>query len=379
MNNIIFVIVDAGSGHRSVASAIEYEINKHKSIKISSQIVDFYHTLNIRSLRYLSFFYKYLTTGCLPVYNFFYKITNHIFVVKFLAFIFYKLNKKTIIKFIKKTNPKIIIVANPSLIGHLFSYVRSDCKFDFQLITLVTDPVTFHKSWITPKTDLFIVTTEKAFDKILNYYPNDQIKLVNFPVHRCFFENNLSKIHARNLLDIDKSKFTILVTGGGFGAGFSISLIKHLETSFPDYQFLCVTGSNEKKYKKLKKQLSKNSYTFGFINQMNILMAASDIIISKAGPSTIYECIAMNRPLIVNKIVGQQEIGNLEIIQEYSQGWYCQSNNEITNTIKKIHDKLDNPLDNINFNSTISRKIGSNQISEIIISRMSKSLIDSQV
>lgn len=191
MTNIIFEITDAGSGHRSVAQAIIENTGGKTSDKLTCEIVDFYKAVDVFGLRHLPAVYKIATEHFTFAYNAFYNLTNHIVVIKFLSTALYKLIKKHVYYHIKKHTPDTVIIANPCLIGHLFAYAKEEFHLEFRLIVLITDPITIHKSWIVPSADIFIVTTESAFDFVSAYASPNIIKLIEYPVHINFCDHRI--------------------------------------------------------------------------------------------------------------------------------------------------------------------------------------------
>ncbi len=59
---------------------------------------------------------------------------------------------------------------------------------------------------------------------------------------------------------------------------------------------------------------------FGFTNQVDELMAESDLVITKAGPGTIAEALAMNLPIIITSWLPGQEEGNVEFVVRSNVG-----------------------------------------------------------
>ena len=77
---------------------------------------------------------------------------------------------------------------------------------------------------------------------------------------------------------------------------------------------------------------------------MEELIAASDVVITKAGPSTMMECLAMGRFAIITQAVGEQEQGNLPYILKHLDG-YCAYQPFIGGMLKTIRTlaKMDTP------------------------------------
>jgi UDP-N-acetylglucosamine:LPS N-acetylglucosamine transferase len=71
---------------------------------------------------------------------------------------------------------------------------------------------------------------------------------------------------------------------------------------------------------------------------MEALMAASDIIVTKAGPGTLMEALVMRRPVIVTEAVGLQEHGNIDFVRDHDLGFFCPTTDRI---IDAVHDLSD--------------------------------------
>jgi len=61
----------------------------------------------------------------------------------------------------------------------------------------------------------------------------------------------------------------------------------------------------------------------GFVTQMADYMAASDILITKAGPGTLAEAAALGLPVMITSFLPGQEAGNVNIVLDNGFGDYC--------------------------------------------------------
>jgi UDP-N-acetylglucosamine:LPS N-acetylglucosamine transferase len=68
---------------------------------------------------------------------------------------------------------------------------------------------------------------------------------------------------------------------------------------------------------------------------METLMAAADVVVTKAGPGTIMEALSLSRPLIVTGAVGLQETGNISYVENNKFGIYCPEPDNIVEAIGK--------------------------------------------
>ncbi|MEA3365391.1 MAG: glycosyltransferase, partial [Candidatus Hydrogenedentes bacterium] len=111
----------------------------------------------------------------------------------------------------------------------------------------------------------------------------------------------------------------------GFGMMSADEVVKHLAERLPKSQFIAVAGKNETLKKRLDKVATScegRLKSFGFVNNMHELMAASDVAVSKSGGLTTSECLAMGLPLVVfDPIPGQEERNAVYLLERGAGVW----------------------------------------------------------
>lgn len=110
---------------------------------------------------------------------------------------------------------------------------------------------------------------------------------------------------------IDRDTFTVLVVTGSFGIGPIEEIVDLL---YREVQILVVCANNKTLYKRLTERKYPQAKVFGFINNIEELMAVSDIIITKPGGLTISECIVMDLPLIFITAIPGHEKQNIRAL-----------------------------------------------------------------
>jgi UDP-N-acetylglucosamine:LPS N-acetylglucosamine transferase len=153
--------------------------------------------------------------------------------------------------------------------------------------------------------------------------PRIKLARTGFPVHPKFPAYTGSQSQARATLTVQPAPFTVLVTSGGVGSGNLRTIVLALAQTYPQLQFLVVTGKNAPLRQALQELHLPNVHVFGFVNNMEVLMAASDLIVTKAGPGTLMEALVMRRPVIVTEAVGMQEQGNIDYVLNHEIGLFC--------------------------------------------------------
>ncbi|SFL42314.1 MGDG synthase family glycosyltransferase [Pelosinus propionicus] len=333
---IMFAISDTGGGHRSAAASIIAALDQELSIQ--STIVDFLRTTNFPGLKKAPEIYDYCSKNHVWLNNLFFNKTNSINRIKALTKIVYLQSRYSIKHAIEDSSPDAVVAVHPLVIG-LLHQTRKASHGTWPIIAVVTDLVTIHASWATPGADLYLVPTQDAFRSLIQYgIPYSQIIYTGFPVHPKFKDFSLSKEQACDELGIKSDAFTVLFTGGGVGAGNMRDWVHTLKAQCPDKQLLVITGNNKELYNKLKKSNAHcdGLHVYGFVDNMEKLMAASDVIVSKAGPGTLMEGVAMKKTLIVTEAVGIQETGNIDFIINNQLGYHCPTPKEACKRINQI-------------------------------------------
>lgn len=368
---IMFAISDTGGGHRSAAASIIAALDKEPGIQ--STIVDFLRTTNFPGLKRAPEIYDYCSRNHLWLNNLFFKKTNSISRINALTKIVYFQSHYSIKRTIANTQPDAVVAVHPLVIG-LLNQTRKESCATWPIIAVITDLVTIHASWATPGADIYLVPTQEAFQSLIKYgIPYSQIIYTGFPVHPKFTNRNLSKKQACRELGINNESFTVLLTGGGVGAGNMSDWVHTLETQCPDKQILVITGNNKELYNELKnrKFQSDRLHVYGFVNNMETLMAASDVIVSKAGPGTLMEGVTMKKKLIVTEAVGIQESGNIDFINKNQLGYHCPTPIEACTIINQIANSAS--YGNLIYNDTIPIN-GSQNIADIILDTISPTI-----
>lgn len=143
-----------------------------------------------------------------------------------------------------------------------------------------------------------------AYEGMDRFFPSDRIILTGNPVRQNILQNNISKADARKAFQLDPEKKTILIIGGSLGARtINESILQHLsDIRNSDVQFIWQTG---KVYKEaIAKRLEgeeplANLHITDFISDMASAYAAADMVISRAGASSISEFCLLGMPVIL--------------------------------------------------------------------------------
>ncbi|MDP1714544.1 MAG: undecaprenyldiphospho-muramoylpentapeptide beta-N-acetylglucosaminyltransferase [Anaerolineales bacterium] len=116
---------------------------------------------------------------------------------------------------------------------------------------------------------------------------------------------NWSREKATQHLGLDSTKPTLLVTGGSKGArSINMAVLKHLNELLDMAQIIHITGSLdwpviEKAAQELPAQLQARYHAMPYSHEMGAALAAADLVLSRAGASTLGEYPLFGLPAIL--------------------------------------------------------------------------------
>lgn len=329
--------MEAGGGHRSVAEAIRSAVEECYGELLPVEIVEFPGGRRGNKKAAIPALYEFATRRFLPAYDLMWQISNQKIVVEGLTPAVFSAIRRKLARLLESRRQHILVAGN-AILGILLCEARESLDLDIPILVVVSDLASIHRSWTCQKVDLTIVPTDLAKRNIIKWgIPEERVVLTEFPIHPKFLNKKISASEARLNLGLDPERFTTLVTGGGAGSGLLEYYVKKLRSEFPEDQLLVVTGSNKSGYRSLKNQADdRRVQIFQRVGNMDELICASDVVVTKAGPSTMMECLALDRHLIVTRGVGAQEAGNIEYMLRDPRVHNQRSGDGLVKSIREI-------------------------------------------
>lgn len=306
MKKILILTSKTGGGHESLAQAIKEELEKEFQIEI-------FDGLPTLAAKIYGFVHLYLPT----FFNLAYRLADNKPAAKILHFFSFLLTYPSLRK-INFEDFDLILSVQPFLTEEI-AWLKPK-KF----IIFIADPVSISQVWLCPKADLIFVATKEGKDLCLKKrLPVKKIVVSGFPVRQQFLKKLPKK---------EKSKFTILVGGSGYGVRETKEIIKNLKNK--NIQIIAVCGRSKSLQKSLPQR--KNIKIFGFVKNMAELMTGCHLIIGKAGPNLLFESITLGIPFLATGYPPEQEKGNIELIKKYQIGFVEENPQKAAELIKEL-------------------------------------------
>jgi processive 1,2-diacylglycerol beta-glucosyltransferase len=318
--NIILMYISEISGHHSAAVAIE------KSIKILSHNSNI---LNLNGFRYtnpiseriVNRIYTAVIKNTPKIWDYMYdnpKVKKKLDKIKNSI---HKMNSPKLKKLFDEFSPNAVVCTQAFPCGMVADYKKT-YNSNLPLIAVLTDFIP-HSYWIYDTVDYYIVPSEEVADKLAKKgVPAHKIKPLGIPFNPDF-NVAVDQEKIKHKLNLDPKLKTVLIMGGGQGLGPIKTIVKSLERVKEPIQEMIVAGTNKKLYRSLKKKIrkyKKKIQLFGYVNNINELMAAADIVITKPGGITTSEALAKKLPILILKPLPGQEMNNCTYLVQQKAG-----------------------------------------------------------
>ena len=144
-----------------------------------------------------------------------------------------------------------------------------------------------------------------AYEGMERFFPQDKIVLTGNPVRRNLLECGATPEQARQAMGVDPNRKTILIIGGSLGArtinNAIISGLQQIGEASYNVQVLWQTGKiyDRQCREALEASGVKNVSQMAFISNMDMASRAADLVVSRAGASSISELQLLGKPAIL--------------------------------------------------------------------------------
>jgi UDP-N-acetylglucosamine:LPS N-acetylglucosamine transferase len=218
----------------------------------------------------------------------------------------------------------LLIVSNHGLITAGLAEAKHRYGLRVPVLTFATEVFNISAYWGEPRADSVIAASEDGRRRLIHFgVPAEKITVIGRPIRQAFL-NAPPRSEARARLGLGE-RFTCLVSFGGEGAGGNPrGTITALLDAGMRLQVVAITGRNEPLRRELQQiRPNKNRLRIeGFVENMAEYLAASDVFVGKAGPSSVYEALAVERPALVTGYAGLNELGVARYIEREGLGCY---------------------------------------------------------
>ncbi len=340
---ILIISSDTGGGHRSAAAAIVAGVQKffdgesyavrvvravEESHHLADKLVRLYNWILRNRQHWMKYYYWIINRIRPDTREFFHKRC-----VAYVRDLF------------ERWCPHIVVSVHP-LTQHIFGRVLKDLGLADRvpLVSVVTDPCYgFWKGWACDAVTLYLVASEDARRQLIDYgVAPERIKISGMPVHPKFaYPGEEAAQAARRALGLDPEKFTVFVNAGWVGGGNIPQIFSELARGELDVQAIFLAGKNED-LRAAAETIALDApfpvKVIGYSDEIEKLMSAANVMISKLGGLTTFEALACRVPIIGDMITEPmpQEAGTANLIAQRGAGIMLRRPSDVVPVVRRM-------------------------------------------
>lgn len=346
VKRICFLISDTGGGHRAAARAIAAALELRYPGEFSFDQIDVFREYTPSPWRYAPEIYprwiRYSprSYGLVLWWGGDVLMQGPLRVDGSLRFMRHRFQR-----LLDDHSPEVLVVLHGAFTRFVV-VAREALGVSIPIVTVVTDLAKPHRGWYHPRVDRCLVPCEPAYRRGLAVgVPRERLRIVGHPAHPKFAMCKASREEARRNLGWDEKLPAVLLLGGGEGMGGLGEIAQAIDAAQTGVHLAVVCGRNERLQEKLT---SRNWHgpvdIYGFVDGMEVMMRAADLLITKAGPGTIAEAAILGLPMIIYGAIPLQETPNARYVVERGAGLYTRRPQEIARLVARMFGPEDDTL-----------------------------------
>jgi UDP-N-acetylglucosamine--N-acetylmuramyl-(pentapeptide) pyrophosphoryl-undecaprenol N-acetylglucosamine transferase len=137
-----------------------------------------------------------------------------------------------------------------------------------------------------------------AYENLERFFSKDKMVLTGNPVRQDLIDIDGKREQAIAFFNLDPKKKTLLVLGGSLGARRINQLLEKELPNIQGQNVQVIWQCGKLYYEDYKKYNDRNVQVLAFIERMDLVYAAADVIISRAGASSVSELCIVGKPVI---------------------------------------------------------------------------------
>jgi len=341
MTRILILMSNTGGGHRASSQALATAFRERYGERYTVDIVDLWMEYTPWPLNRLPKSYKFVANDTPRLYKLVYDICEKPEVIVPIMDAVARWAERDIASAIAHYDPELLISVHP-LLQEVPLRVLQRMRRDIPVVTVVTDLGTFHPTWFNKGVTLCFVPTAEAYRQALHQgLSPQQLRQYGLPIRPEFGRMPRPKEDVRRALGLDAYLPNVLLIGGGEGMGPVKKIARAVASELaaggrPAAQLAIICGRNER----LQRSLLERPWPVptaiqGYVDNMWDWMAASECIITKAGPGTIAEALACGLPIVLSGYVMGQEEGNVSYVLENGVGAYSDNPRRVAQIVSR--------------------------------------------
>lgn len=247
-----------------------------------------------------------------------------------------RLALRSLVRVVEREHPDAVVCTH-FLPVEALSPRRGAGRLSVPLYCVITD-FAAHPLWAYPHVDRYFVASPEVAEELHGHgVPSERIEVTGIPVDPKFAQT-IGRDAARTRFGLASDRPVVLVMGGGSGVGPLAELAERLATLGARPQVVVVCGTNAR----LRREIAGLSAAheghvraIGFTHDVDALLEACDVVVSKAGGLTCSEALIKRAPLVVFRPTPGQEVRNADFLEAGGAAVHAESVDDVAATVTR--------------------------------------------
>ncbi|WP_425557153.1 MGDG synthase family glycosyltransferase [Deinococcus carri] len=325
-----------GSGHHQANDALDRAL-RAAGVDLRARHADF--------IAYLNAFERAVTVGTYDawlryapgMYKAFYEWTDQETEPRALTGTFGWLGLRGMRRDVREVRPEVVVSSYPTPVA-LAHTARRQLGVDFLNALVVTD-YRVHHHWARPEAELLLVASEEAREQMVGHWriPEAHVAVTGIPiapVYRELLGADRAALREKHGLRPDEP--LLLVSGGGTGTYRALNrVLNELSHLGRRVQVLVLAGARRRGVTRVG---GATIHALGFTTDFPELLAASDLVVGKAGGLTVAEATTLGIPQVIFEPIPGQEEHNADYLVRHGAGLWARELAEVRPAVLRALD-----------------------------------------
>jgi processive 1,2-diacylglycerol beta-glucosyltransferase len=259
--------------------------------------------------------YRALTDRIPGLWGYLYRSRPVLFVMMPLRKFIASFKSKNTLNLLRQYQPAIVLSTQAVSTG-IMAYLKSKGLYRGKLVAVFSD-YHLHPFWCFPEVDLYFCNiAEQAAILMRMGVPKEKIAITGLFVSEKFY-HNVDRIEACQQMGLLTTMPKVFLFSGGRPRMNNVEIFLQLMRSPKSFQIVAVCGKNEELKAELEKISAPSIHPtkiYGYSDQIDIIMSASDVMVGKTGGPSMGEAVLKKLPIVLTDIQPGHEEENLRFL-----------------------------------------------------------------
>ncbi|GHG17239.1 cell wall synthesis protein [Deinococcus indicus] len=324
-----------GRGHHQANRALDTAL-RARGVNMHARHADFLTYLNPVERTVTAGTYDLWLRYAPGIYRAFYNWTDRESEPRAVVSTFHHMGLRGTLRDVRAVNPEVVVSSYPIPVAAAAA-ARTRLRLDFLNALIVTD-YRVHHHWARPEADLLMVATPEAAGQMADWkIPPERVVVTGIPiapVFRSLIGADRAALRERHGLRPDQP--VILISGGGTGTFRALrGVLSELSNLGRRVQVLVLAGADGQGVERVG---GATVHRLGFTTDFPELLAASDLVVGKAGGLTVAEATTLGVPMVIHEPIPGQEEHNADLLERHGAAVWARQLSEVRPAVLRALD-----------------------------------------